>query len=193
MGHKLRNSGIDIIGHISWGKHFCQFYHTKKDLIEILVPYFTAGLKSNESCVWVTSGSLNGEAAKKALKGKLKNSDEFIKKGQLEIYDFRQWYTQSGKFDSEKVLSKWIEKEKQALKKGFDGLRLSGNTFWLEKKEWKDFSDYEATINHIIDGHRMLAVCTYSLDKCTASEIIDVVNNHQYALIKQEGRWKLIQ
>ncbi len=193
MGNKLRNSGIDIIGHISWGKHFCQVYHTKKDLIEILVPYFIAGLKSNESCVWVTSEPLNVEAAKKALKGKLKNSDEFIKKGQLEIYDFRQWYPHSGKFDSEKVLSKWIEKEKQALKKGFDGLRISGNTFWLDKKEWKDFSDYEASINHIINGHRMFAVCTYSLDKCTASEIIDVVNNHQYALVKQEGRWKLIQ
>ncbi|MDH4217346.1 MAG: sigma 54-interacting transcriptional regulator [Nitrospirota bacterium] len=193
MENKLRNSGIDIIGDISWGKHFCQFYHTKEDLIEILVPYFIAGLKSNESCLWVSSESLNTEEAKKALNGKLKNLDEFIKKGQLEIFDFRQWYTQSGRFDSEEVLSRWIEKEKQALKKGFDGLRLSRNTFWLDKKEWKDFSDYEASINHIIDSHRMLAVCTYSLDKCTASEIIDVVNNHQYALIKQEGQWKLIQ
>lgn len=193
MGNKLRDSGIDIIGDISWGIHFCQFYHTKGDLIEILVPYFIAGLKSNESCVWVTSESLSTEEAKNALNRKLKSLDEFIKKGQLEILDFRQWYTQSGKFDSEEVLSRWIEKEKQALKKGFDGLRLNGDTFWLGKKEWKDFSDYEARINHIIDGHRVLAVCTYSLDKCTASEVIDVMNNHQYALIKQEGRWKLIQ
>jgi len=63
MGNKLRNSGIDIIGDISWGIHFCQFYHTKEDLIEILVPYFIAGLKSNESCVWVTSEFLNTEEA----------------------------------------------------------------------------------------------------------------------------------
>ncbi len=193
MGNKLRNSGIDIIGDISWGKHFCQFYHTKEDLIEILVPYFIAGLKSNESCLWVISELLNAEEAKKALKRKLKNLDEFIKKGQLEIFDFPRCFTQSGRFDSEVVLSKWIKKEKQSLKKGFEGLRLSGSTSWLEKKEWKDFSDYEASINRVIDSHKMLAICTYNLNKCTASEIIDVVNNHQYALIKQEGQWKLIQ
>ncbi len=193
MENKLRNSGIDIIGDISWGKHFCQFYQMKEDLIEILVPYFTAGLKSNESCLWVTSEPLNAEEAKKALNRKLKNLDEFIEKGQLEIFDFHQWYPRTGSFDSEQVLRRWIEKEKQALKKGFDGLRLSGNTSWLEKKDWNDFSDYEARINNIIGSHRMLAVCTFSLDKCKASEIIDVVNNHHYALIKQEVQWKLIK
>jgi PAS domain S-box-containing protein len=193
MGNKLRNSGIDIIGDVSWGKHFCQFYNTKEDLIEILVPYFIAGLRSNESCLWVVSEPLNTEEAKKALNRKLKNLDEFIKKGQLEIFDFRQWRTRSGRFGSEEVLSKWIKKEKQALKKGFDGLRLSGNTPLLEKKEWKDFSDYEGSINKVIGNYKMLAICTYNLDKCNAPDIIDVINNHQYAIIKREGQWKLIQ
>jgi PAS domain S-box-containing protein len=31
------------------------------------------------------------------------------------------------------------------------------------------------------------------MEKCTASDIIDVVSNHQYALIKQESQWKLVQ
>jgi hypothetical protein len=39
MGGKLRESGIDTIGDVPWGTHFCQFYKTKKDLIDILVPY----------------------------------------------------------------------------------------------------------------------------------------------------------
>jgi len=45
MEEKLRNSGIDIIGDVPWGTHFCQFYQTKKDLMDILVPYFKAGLE----------------------------------------------------------------------------------------------------------------------------------------------------
>ncbi len=28
-----------------WGIHFCQFYQTKEDLMDILVPYFKAGLE----------------------------------------------------------------------------------------------------------------------------------------------------
>ena len=193
MENNPRDSGIDIIGDIFWGEHFCQFYHTKEDLIEVLVPYFMAGLKNNEYCMWVTSEPLNTGEAKKALKRKLKNLDECIRNGQIEIIDYRQWYTKSGKFDSEQVLNGFIDKEKQAIKKGFDGLRLSGNTFWLEKRIWDDFADYEAEINSILGNHRMLAVCTYCLDKCTATEIIDVVNNHQYALIKQESQWELIE
>ena len=33
----------------------------------------------------------------------------------------------------------------------------------------------------------MMAVCTYSLDKCSSDDITDVVNNHQFALTKLEG------
>ena len=39
----------------------------------------------------------------------------------------------------------------------------------------------------------MIAICSYSLDKCNASEIIDVVSNHQFALIKREGTWHRIE
>jgi len=91
------------------------------------------------------------------------------------------------------VLRGWVEKEKRALEKGFDGLRLTGNTFWLEKRDWKDFVDYEAAANSLIGKHRMLAICTYCLDKCTASEIVDVVSNHQFALIKRKGKWEIIE
>ena len=48
MNKNIRNSGIDIIGDMPWGTHFCQFYQTTEDLIDILVPYFKAGLENNE-------------------------------------------------------------------------------------------------------------------------------------------------
>ena len=39
----------------------------------------------------------------------------------------------------------------------------------------------------------MLAICTYSLQKCSALEILDVVTNHQFALIKRTGQWQIIK
>ena len=38
-----RKSGIALVGDLPWGTHFCQFYRTRKDLLDILVPYFKAG------------------------------------------------------------------------------------------------------------------------------------------------------
>ncbi len=54
-----RKSGIALVGDLPWGTHFCQFYKTRKDLFDMLVPYFKAGLESNEKCILVTSDFLN--------------------------------------------------------------------------------------------------------------------------------------
>ncbi|MCF7907433.1 MAG: MEDS domain-containing protein, partial [Candidatus Omnitrophica bacterium] len=189
----LRKTGIKVVGDMPWGSHLCQFYHTKRDLLEILLPYFKAGLKNNEFCMWVTSEPLGTKEAKGALKKEVKNLDRLIKKGQIEILDYSQWYTKGGRFNADRVLAGWVEKEQQALKKGFSGLRLTGNTFWLEKADWENFTEYEAKVNNTIGGRRMLAICTYSLDRCSASQVIDVVNNHQFALIKRKGRWTSVE
>ena len=95
--------------------------------------------------------------------------------------------------DSESVLNGWVEKLNQALNNGYDGLRLTENTFWLEKKDWSDFANYEEKLDSIIGNYRIMALCTYSLDRCNATEIIDVILNHQFALIKREGKWEQIE
>lgn len=143
MTGKTRRTGIDIIGDISWGTHFCQFYRTKKDLIDILVPYFKAGLENNEFCIWITSKPLSEDDAAKALAKVLPDLDSYLKKGQIEIIPHDRWYLNKGGFNSKKALKGCLSKLDQALAKGYDGLRLTGNTFWLEKKDWKNFTDYE--------------------------------------------------
>ena len=184
-----RKYGIDIVGNVPWGTHFCQFYRTKKDLIDILVPYFKAGLENNEFCMWVTSEPLMVEEAKAALKKVVKNLDNYIKNGQIEILDYTKWYTKTGKFEADKVLQGWVKKEEQAIKKGFDGIRITGNTSWLEKKDWKNFLDYEVAVDNTINNHQIIAICSYFLDKCRTSEVIDVVSTHQLSLIKRNNRW----
>ena len=189
----MRHSGLDIIGDVPWGTHFCQFYQTPRDLTEILVDYFRQGLLANEYCMWITSEPLSSEDAKVALRRALPDLDERIERGQMEFLEYDRWYKVDGIFDSDRVLLGWEQRERWAIERGFDGLRLSGNTFWLEKDDWKGFADYEEAVDRVIGSHRMLALCTYSLEKCGAFEIMDVVRNHQFALFKQDGKWELMQ
>jgi len=193
MGEKLRNSGIDIIGNVPWGTHFCQFYQTKKDLIDILVPYFKAGLESNEFCIWVTSQPVEVEEAKEALKRDVPDFDIYLKRGQIEIFPYTHGYINEGVFDPETVINGWGEKLKKALDNGYEGLRATGDTCWLEKEGWSDFVDYENKIDSIIEEHPMIALCPYHLGTRNAAEILDIAFNHQFSLIKRVEKWERIE
>jgi PAS domain S-box-containing protein len=188
-----RKSGLSFIGDVAWGTHLCQFYQTKKDLIDILVPYFRASLENNEFCMWVTAEPLDAAEAKNALEEAIPDFSRYLKRGQIEILSYKDWYVKGGVFDSDRVLRGWVSKLNDALEKGFAGLRLTGTTFWLEKKDWKAFTDYEEAVNSVIGKYRMIAICTYCLNKCNANEILGVIKNHQFALIKRNDIWEVIE
>ena len=193
MKDERRNSGIDVIGDVPWGTHFCQFYKTKQDLIDILVPYFKAGLENNEFCMWITSEPLMAAEAEDTMRQVVKNFDKYRSKGQIEVIPYNEWYLLEDTFNDDRVLTGWVSKLEHALARGYDGLRLTGNTFWLERNHWRAFTECEAKVNNVIGRYPMLAVCTYSLDKCDGAAVIDVVRNHQFALIKQDGIWDIIE
>ncbi len=189
----LRKTGIDVLGDIPWGTHLCQFYKTREDLTDILSPYFSEGLKSGEFCMWIVSEPLTKHSAEDALRKRIPSLERYLEIGQIEIIPYDHWYTPGGSFDSHKVLNGWVSRLSRALAEGYEGMRLSGDTFWLEKHTWEDFQAYEEKIDGIISGCRMIALCTYPLNKCGATDILSVVRHHQYALTKREGSWELIE
>ena len=193
MRENLRKSGISTIGDVPWGTHICQFYRTKEDLLDILIPYFKAGLENKEFCLWVISEPLEIEDAKEALRGSIPGIDTYLEKGQIEIIPYTDWFTTEGVFDSKKVFKVRVEKLNRALDSGYCGMRLSGNTSWLEKESWDSFIEFKEQTDKAMGNYQLINLCTYPLDKHNAAEIIDVVINHQFALIKREGKWRRVE
>lgn len=193
MKKDFRNSGIDIIGDVSRGTHFCQFYQTKKDLIDILVPYFKAGLENNEFCFWITSQPLEVDEAIKALREAIPDFNVYMEKGQIEIVSYIFWCVNGNVYDSERMINGWFEKLNHAIESGYDGLRLAGNSSWLKKEEWDDFIDFEKRIDSTVDKYPIMALCSYPIRRCRATKIIDVIINHHFALIKRKGKWENIE
>jgi hypothetical protein len=185
----LRKLGIAGVEDVPWGTHICQVYATQADLLDILTPYFSEGLKSNEVCLWITAEPLGTAAAKAALHRAVPRLDAFLASGQIEILDHRDWYTYLGRFDGNRAHAGWLNKLEAALGRGFDGLRLTGDTYWLAADEFKPFIDYEAKLDPVIACNRMLAICSYSSEKFGMREIFDAISNHDFALIREHGRW----
>ena len=195
MKQELRKTGISVVGEMPWGTHFCHFYETKQDLLDTLVPYFKAGLESNEFCVWVVPDAdfLSVEAAKAALAQAVPDLDRYLSAGNIEILNGLGWYLEENVFNLERVTSAWDAKLKQALAFGYDGMRVSGDTLWLAEKDWKDFCVYEKQLNDSITDRRMNVLCTYPLRKAGAAEVLDVVQVHQFAIARRQGEWEVIE
>jgi hypothetical protein len=119
----MRRTGIEVIGDAPWGTHFCQFYATKDDL-DVLVPYFKAGLEGDEFCMWVTSPPLGVGEAWEALAKAMPEVESYRRRGRIEIIPHTDWYLLGGSFDQDRVLEGWVTKLEDALARGCAGLRL---------------------------------------------------------------------
>ena len=193
MASATRKTGIDVVGEMPWGTHFCLFYETKEDLLDTLISYCKSGLESEEFCLWVVAEPLTIEEAIDALKDAVPDLDQYLADPSIEIVSAHDWYLEGGTFDLKRVTGRWHEKLAHASARGYAGVRVTGDTAWLEKKDWKDFCEYEEGLNEAIANQHLAVLCTYPLVACGAVEVLDVVRTHQFALAKRRGSWDVIE
>lgn len=172
--------GLPGIDRIPFGMHACHFYNNREELLGALVPYFIAGLRGNERCLWVTASPLPAREAHQALQGA--GVDDAIQAGALLVLDFDQWYANSAGPKGNDVVELWLKEEARALAEGFNGLRIAGNTSFLKPDDWSTFIEYEQTVSSHFKNRRIVALCSYLLAKCNDQQMSEVVHAHQWAL-----------
>ena len=211
---ELRKTGISVVGDVPWGTHFCHFYETKEDLLDILIPYFKTGLENNEFCVWVVSDPLGEEQARNAFRRAVPEADRYLSAGHIEIVphtifpsshqetspaghieiiSHTEWYLKDGAFIAERVIDGWNEKLADALVKGYSGLRANGNEAWLTDENRRDFIQYEKTLDEKLADQRMIVLCSYPLSSSSAAQVFDVGNAHQLAIIRRRRNWEVLE
>jgi C4-dicarboxylate-specific signal transduction histidine kinase len=194
MATEMRKTGIDVVGDVSaWGAHFCLFYETKEDLLDTLISYCKSGLESEEYCLWIVAEPLTIEEARAALKNAVPDLDRYFAGSRLEIVPARDWFLQGGAFDGKRLTASWYEKLASLSARGYAGMRITGDTTWLSKKEWTHFCEYEDGLNEVIGNQRLAVLCTYPLAACGAPQILDVVRTHQFVLARRHGNWDVLE
>jgi signal transduction histidine kinase len=190
---QLRPTGIGVVGDVPWGTHFFLFHETKEDLIDACVPYFQAGLRNRELCIWAIDDPLTEEEVRYCLGEAIPGFDAYFESKGIEIVRGREWYMTGNDLDLEKVTRGWKQKMERALNGGYAGLRLSADTAWLDKRDWKEFCEYEKEVNDSIVDTPMLALCTYPLPGSAAAEILDVMRTHQFAIARRNKGWEVVE
>ncbi len=195
MAIELRKTGINVVGDLPWGAHFCYFYETKQDLLDILIPYFKTGLENREFCLWVISNSelLTVEEVTSALRNALPDLDRYVADRSIEVVGHEDWFLSGKTFDPHKVAGRFRKKLNEALARGYAGMRVNGSPAWLRDAGPKELRKFEAELDKLFPNERTIASCTYPLATITGDEIFDVVRTHQFAIARRQGKWEVIE
>lgn len=186
----LTTFGIPGITTVPYGIHMCQFYVSRNDLIDGLLPYFLAGINHNERCIWIAADPLPSSEIKAEI-----GSDRLFQKalasGQLTLLDGNEWYGKSP--NPEEIVQKWINEEESALTNGFNGLRITGNIGFLSRDHWDNFMEYEEHLHEKLRSRRMVVCCSYHREQCKPVEILEVVHRHHGVVERCDGQWEVMR
>jgi hypothetical protein len=188
----LTDCGLPGIAQIPYGAHICNFYRTREELAAALVPFFLAGLRGKERCIWITAEPLLAVDAIAALEAAGLDARAEIERGSLVVRDFSDWYAEAGTLLGAQVVELWLREEARALADGYQGLRITGNVTFLRPEDWPLFLEYEELVNTAFHGRRIVTLCTYWLEQCGSAETLEVLRRHNGALDRPDEGWQIL-
>ena len=193
MKHGLTPTGIEILGKVPWGTHLGLFYETEQDFLEIVVPYFSAGLENNEFCLWIFPPSMARQEGLEALKHGVPNFDRHLSQGNVELISDFQWYMPEGSFDIAAVLERFHKKLSEAISKGNVGLRVNGSAASLRKVDLKQFNEYEKELDNKIADQKMIVLCSFPMEETSSAAVLHAARHHQFIAALRDGSWEVIE
>ncbi|HTE40586.1 MAG TPA: MEDS domain-containing protein, partial [Steroidobacteraceae bacterium] len=120
--------------------------------------------------------------------------DARFRSGQMELLPARDWYIAGHRFDPKRTIGGWNQKLNAALARGYDGIRISGDAYWLQTNYWMEYFAYEKELDKGLVGQKMIALCTFSLRASGAVDhLLDVAGAHHFSIIRRKGEWEFLE
>ncbi len=189
----LTDCGLPGVRTIPFGVHMCSFYRTAEELAAVLVPYFSAGLRNGERCIWITAEPLVAADAKRELGSARLNIQAAMARGSLVVRNYSDWYADGDSLKGSDVVALWLAEEERTVAEGYSGLRITGNvTFLRDTRDWELFMEYEALLDEALRNRRIVTLCTYRRGDCGPSEVLDVMRRHNCALDRPDDGWQML-
>src|SRR5687767_11162007 len=88
----LRDTGISVLGAMPWSTHVSLFYENSADLLDVVVPFFKAGIEGGELCVWLPP-DLNGQKdGERALRRAVPDFDGHLARRDIRMVSAEEFY-----------------------------------------------------------------------------------------------------
>jgi hypothetical protein len=150
----ITHRGLPGIEHVPFGMHACHFCRNRNDLIAAMVPYFIAGLRENERCLWITAPPLLPHKAFQALRAASGGHPGGCASHPRLRPVVREFGAVEGRgFD---VIQFWLEEEERAL---------------LTPGDWPTFMGHEQALSARFHCRRIVTICSYARARCNDQQM----------------------
>lgn len=163
--------------------HVIFVYDSAEAKHQVLFNYLKAGLTNNEAAVYVASDEKPSQI-QEAMKDFGIDIEKYEKGGALQVLSYRDIYIIDGKFSLTTTMNLWNRLFNEALKKGFNGLRVTGEmACFFQHDLVKELLEYEKALHRILDTP-MIAICAYNTNMLNKAN--DPINLYT-ELVKAHG------
>lgn len=141
--------------------HAILVYNSPEVKREALFAYMRYGLERGEAAKYVCSEETPSEI-RKGMRSFGVNVEEYEKTGALDILNYTSVYIKDGRFSIPDVMDSWGNYYREAMAKGFKGLRVTGEmSCFIQHRLTKELLEYEQALHTTLDIP-MIAICAYN-------------------------------
>jgi len=166
------------------GDHLCSFYENKTEQFQVVLPFLKRGLDLGEKCAYIADENTVAEI-KAGLLAHGVDVGRRLESGQLTVVTAREFYLRLGRFDPRAMMSFVISAVNEAVREGYPGLRVAGESTWILKdlNSLDDFLEYETMGNAALRNLPVKALCQYNVNRFLGSIIMKVLQTHSRVLL----------
>ena len=164
-------------------RHVCAFFRSPEEEYRVLLPFLRDGIEQGDRDVTVMPRQRGDHLDR--LRGGGIDVDGARRSRQLELLVSEETYLRDGHFDQEAMLATLHEVLSDGHRRGYPLTRLVAHAEYL-MEDWESataFLEYEMRLNDLLPNFPDTVVCTYDLEKVSASMVMDVLRTHPMAII----------
>lgn len=163
--------------------HACAFFHSSEEEYRLLLPFVKEGFEQDDKLFQIVDARSRDERLQRirALGVDVAAAEQA---GQLEVRPWEAAYLRRERFDQHAMLA-LIEEVLGEGKARFGRTRLWANMEWsLEDfPGTDDIVEYESRLNDVTARFDDVVVCSYDLNRFSASVVMDILRTHPQVIV----------
>jgi len=182
-----KSNSVIKIEDLKAGDHLCFLYNDESEYTDLLKAFIIQGLIRREKVLCICKNSEATHALESIDSNGIK-IEQYIKSGQLSLQKADSVYLKDNIFDPATIISELKTQTQNAIKEGYQALRVSGTTIgdMSNNINFAQVIEFESKLHSFFHSEKCIALCNYNINKFDPDFLLKIVLSHPLIFYENE-------